>query len=233
MAKLFKSKFNLVKKYARFSNTCIYFKRNRNKKIRYGYKVYQKIFKRYRSKKSIRINIRKPRISVKRKTSFGKALEMKEKFTYIIRGLHASKLRKYVHMSKAKHYSPIRELLKKLESRLDIVIYRINLIFNPFFIRSLIKRGYVKVNGNRKKKPNFSVRKNSFVDFVPPIYIYRFLRKKFKEIKRLRIIFKPNPSYAEISYKLFRFIRYTNPTERTVFYPFDFKVYYFFRLYPR
>ncbi len=233
MAKIFRSRFNLVKRYARFSNTCVYFKRNRKKKIRYGYKVYQKIFKRYRSKKAIRINVRKPRISVKRKTSFGKAIEIKEKFTYLLRGLHANKLRKYVHISQSKAYSPMRELLKKLESSLDITLYRIYLSFNAFFCRSFIKSGYVKVNGKKKTIANFCVKKNNIVDFHPPLYLYSLIKRRFKEIKYLRIIFKPQPNYSEVSYKLFRLIRHSHPTEKTVFYPFDFKVYYFFRLYPR
>lgn len=234
MAKIFKSRFILVKRYARFSNTCIYLRQNRRKRVRFGYKVYQKIFRRYRSKKALRINVRKPRISVKRKTQFGKALEIKEKFTYLLRGIHAGKLRKYVHLSRAKIYSPMRELLTKLESRLDIMLYRINIIFNPFFTTSIVKAGYAYVNGKKKVKPSFFVKRGHYVDFKPPVYLYRLLKKRFKIIIKKKLIFKPfNRGYVELSYKIFRIIRHTNPTERIVFYPFDFKPYYFFRLYSK
>lgn len=233
MAKFFRSKFKLVKRYARFSNTGVYIKINERKKIRYGYKVYQKIFRRYRSRKSIRINVRKPRVSIKRKTSYGKALEIKEKFSYMIGGIHSSKLKRYVQLARSKTYSPMREMLKKIESRLDVIVYRMNIVQSPKLIQNLIKLGYVKVNGKVKKRVNFSVKKNSYIDVKLPPLIYRLAKKQFKEANRKRLIFKPYTKYSEVSYKIFRSIIFGNPTEKTVFYPFDFKAYYFFRLYPR
>jgi ribosomal protein S4 len=233
MAKIFRSKFKLTKRYARFSNTCVYLKANERKKVRYGYKVYQKIFRRYRSKRALRINVRKPRISVKRKTSFGKALEIKEKFSYLLGGIHSSKLQRYVHLCRTKIYAPIRNLLKKLESRLDVVLYRINIVQNPKTIKALIKKGYIKVNGNQKKNPCFSIRKLDYVDLSVPPFLYPTLKRQFKEIVKKKLIFRLQISYNEISYKLFRSIFHGEPHEKNIFYPFNFKVYYFFRLYPR
>ena len=233
MAKIFKSKFKLTKRYARFSNTCVYLKVNEHKKIRFGYKVYQKIFKRYRSKRALRINVRKPRISVKRKTSYGKALEIKEKFSYLLGGIHASKLQRYVHLCRTKMYSPIRSLLKKLESRLDLIAYRMNIVQSPRLVRALIKLGYVRVDGQPKQQTHFSVKRNSYVDLSLPPYIYPELKRQFKEIVKKKLLFKPWSNYAEISYKIFRSIRYGEPVENNIFYPFNFKIYYFFRLYPR
>jgi len=233
MAKIFDSKFTLVKRYARFSNTCVYLKSNEHKKIRYGYKVYQKIFRRYRSKRALRINVRKPRISVKRKTSYGKALEIKEKFSYMLAGIHSNKLKKYVHLCRTKIYSPLRSLLKMLENRLDVTLYRINLVQSPKILRGLASLGYVSVNGKTKFKPSFSVKSNSYVDLSMPLWIYPTLKKQFKEIVKKKLIFKPQTNYSEISYKLFRLIKFSDPNEKNIFYPFNFKVYYFFRLYPR
>lgn len=233
MAKIITSKFKLVKRYARFSNTCVYLKINQRKKIRYGYKVYQKIFRRYRSRKTIRINVRKPRVSIKRKTSYGKALEIKEKFSYLLGGIHSNKLKRYVHLARSKTYSPLRIFLGKLESRLDVLIYRINIIREPQVIKWLIKLGYVTVNGKRKTRVCFSVKKNSYLDIKLPSFIYRKVKKLFKESVKKSLIFKPNTPYAETSYKLFRTIMHSNPSEKNVFYPFNFKAYYFFRLYPK
>jgi ribosomal protein S4 len=233
MAKIFKSKFKLVKRYARFSNTCVYLKINARKKIRYGYKVYQKIFRRYRSKGTMRINVRKPRVRIKRKKSYGKALEAKEKLSYLIGGIHSNKLKKYVHISKNKNYSPIRNFLKKLETRLDIIVYRINIIANPKIIKELITKGYVKVNGKIQTKPSFRVKKNNFVDINVPVYIYKKVKKYFKESLKKRLIFKPFNNHLEINYKIFRAILHDFPNEKNTFYPFNFKAYYFFRLYPR
>ncbi|HAO08275.1 MAG TPA: hypothetical protein DCQ50_15120 [Chryseobacterium sp.] len=233
MAKLITSKFKLIKRYARFSNTCVYLKINQRKKVRYGYKVYQKIFRRYRSRKTIRINVRKPRISIKRKTSFGKALEIKEKFSYLLGGIHSSKLKRYVQLARAKAYSPLRAFLGKLESRLDIIVYRINIIREPQLIKWLIKLGYVRVNGVPKKRTCFSVKKNSYIDIRLPNFIYRRVKKLFKESVKKSLVFKPTAHYSETSYKLFRSIVHSTPSEKNVFYPFNFKAYYFFRLYPK
>jgi ribosomal protein S4 len=233
MAKINSSKYALVKRYARFSNTCVYLKKNEHKKVRYGYKVYQKIFRRYRSKRALRINVRKPRISVKRKTSFGKALEIKEKFTYLLSGIHSNKLKKYVHTCRTKIYSPLRSLLKKLENRLDVTLYRINLVQSPKLLRWLASLGYVSVDNRQKFRPSFSVKKNSYVDLSMPVWLYPTLKKQFKEIVKKKLIFKPQTNYSEISYKIFRLIKFADPTEKNIFYPFNFKVYYFFRLYPR
>lgn len=233
MAKIFDSKYTLVKRYARFSNTCVYLKDNAHKKIRFGYKVYQKIFRRYRSKRALRINVRKPRIYVKRKTSYGKALEIKEKFTYLLAGIHSNKLKKYVHICRTKIYSPLRSLLKILESRLDVILYRINLVQSPKTLRGLASLGYVSVNGTQKFRPSFSIKVNNYVDLGIPAWLYPKLKSQFKERVKKKLIFKPQTSYSEISYKLFRLIKFSEPTEKNVFYPFNFKVYYFFRLYPR
>jgi ribosomal protein S4 len=233
MAKIINSKFKLVKRYARFSNTCVYLRINQRKKVRYGYKVYQKIFRRYRSRKTIRINVRKPRVSIKRKTSFGKALEIKEKFSYLLGGIHSNKIKRYVHLAKAKAYSPLRVFLEKLESRLDILVYRINVIREPRLIKWLIRLGYVKVNGKVKTRTCFNVKQHSFVDVKLPSFIYRKVKKLFKESVKKSLVFKPHAQYAETSYKLFRTIVHGKPTEKNVFYPFNFKAYYFFRLYPK
>lgn len=231
--KIIESKHKLVKRYARFSNTCVYLVAGTEKKIRYGYKVYQKIFRRYRSKKALRVNVRKPRVSVKRKTIYGRALEMKEKFTYILGGLHSNKLRKYVHKSRSKKRSPIRALLDYLERRLDVVIYRTNLIHSPFILKGLIKLGFVKVCGTQRRKLGFSVPDQKAVDLVIPAFMYAYIKKYFVIIIKRRLIFKLYSKYSEITYRLFRTIKYQVPKESEVFFPFDFKVYYFFRLYPR
>lgn len=233
MAKIINSKFKLVKRYARFSNTCVYLRINQRKKIRYGYKVYQKIFRRYRSRKTMRINVRKPRVSIKRKTSFGKALEMKEKFSYLLGGIHSGKIKKYVHMARSKAYSPLRIFLEKIESRLDVLVYRINIVREPQIVKWLIRLGYVSVNGKVKTKACFNVKKNSYVDVKLPSFIYRKTKKLFKESVKKSLIFKPHPPYTETSYKLFRTIMHSRPSEKNVFYPFNFKAYYFFRLYPK
>lgn len=228
MAKFFKSKFLLTKRYSRFSNLCVYFSA---KKVRYGYKVYQKIFKRYRSFQSFRINVRKPRIAVRRKTMFGRALEIKEKFTYLLGGLHASKLERYCRLSKSKYMSPAQSFSDLLERRLDVILYRSNIINTPKFARLIIKAGYVSVNGRPISNPAYKAGINSIVDLTIPEYAYFFFFSKFKDSLAKNLIFRPQPSNLMISYKLFRIIVSRPVNVNSIFYPFDFNINYFYRLY--
>lgn len=228
MAKFFKSIFTLTKRYSRFSNTCIYFS---SKRVRYGYKLYQKVFRRYKSSQSFRINVRKPRMAVRRKTSFGKALEIREKFSYLLGGLHSSKLRRYCRLSRSKFFSPAQTFINILETRLDIILYRSNLFRSPKMARTFIKCGYVCVNDRKVLNPSFRAPVNSFVDFALPNHVYANILDSFRLAISKNLVFRPEPANLSISYKLFRIIVDSRVDVGKVFYPFNFNVNYFYRLY--
>ena len=228
MAKFFKSKFILTKRYSRFSNTCVYFS---NKSIRYGYKLYQKVFKRYKSGQNFRINVRKPRMAVRRKTTFGQALEIREKFSYLLGGLHSSKLRRYCRLSRSKFFSPAQTFMNLLERRLDVILYRSNIFNTPRAARSFIKAGYVRVNNRKTDNPAFRAPVNSIVDIVLPNYSYSYFFSLFKRSIAKNLIFKPEPLNLSISYKLFRIIVDRKVDIKNIFYPFNFNINYFYRLY--
>jgi ribosomal protein S4 len=229
MAKIFKSKFQLVKRYSRYSNLCVYFSK---KKVRYGYKLYQKIFKRYKSTQTFRINVRKPRMAVRRKTTFGRALEIKEKFTYLLGGIHASKLQRYCRLSKSKFFSPAQTFASLLERRLDIILYRSNLVSTPKDARLMIKIGCIQVNGKRILKNSFRVSANSTIDLMIPEYVYNKFLFLFRDIVAKNLVFKPYSANLSVSYKLFRIIVNCQRVDlETIFYPFNFNINYFYRLY--
>jgi ribosomal protein S4 len=228
MAKFFKSKFALTKRYSRFSNICVYFNK---KPVRYGYKLYQKIFKRYKSGQNLRINVRKPRIAVKRKTSFGKAMEIKEKFSYLISGIHSSKLRRYCRLSRSKFFAPGDTFSARIEQRLDIILYRANIFLTPYQSRWFIKSGSVRINGLTVCNPSFKVKVNSNIDLQLIPYAYTNVFSNFTDSLKKRVIFKPEPAYIIGSYRLFRFIINDKAKQSSIFFPFDFNINYFYRLY--
>jgi hypothetical protein len=228
MAKFFKSAFILTKRYSRFSNTCVYFS---SKRIRYGYKLYQKVFRRYKSSQNFRINVRKPRIAVRRKTSFGQALEIREKFSYLLGGFHSSKLRRYCQLSRSKFFAPAQTFMNLIETRLDIILYRSNIFNNPRIARSFIKNGYVRVNNKKVFNPAFRAPINSFIDFVLPDYFYFNLLAYFKLSISKNLIFRPESTNLSVSYKLLRIIVDSQIDIKGVFYPFSFNINHFYRLY--
>lgn len=229
MSKVFKSKFALTKRYSRFSNICVYF--NSSKSIRYGYKLYQKIFKKYRSGQNLRINVRKPRVSVKRKTTFGKALEIKEKYSYLLNGIHSSKLQRYCRITKSKFFSPAQKFISLLEKRLDVLLYRSNIFTSPKIAKWAIKSGFIKVNNRTTTNPAFKASVDSIVSIHIPDYFYSSVFTNFKFALNRKLIFKPEPFYLTISYKLLQIIVNANPSFKQIFFPFNFNVNFFYRLY--
>lgn len=227
------SKFAIAKRYTRYSNYEIYFESSRSKKVRLGYKFYQKIFRRYRSKKILRINVRKPRIAVKRKTYFGRALEIKNKWSYLIGGIHKSKLARFVRLSYSKVFSCAAVLADSLESRLDILLAKTSIVPYSWIVKRFIKAGYIYVNGKPVANPGFRVRLNSRVTIFLPAYLVGFFKDIFKKKIKSRLVFWPGLPGFEISYRTFTLIKYRRVQPTEIVYPFNFDINYFFRLYPR
>lgn len=233
MVSFAKSKFAIAKRYTRYSNYEIFFEHNRNKKVRLGYKFYQKIFRRYRSKKTLKINVRKPRIAVKRKTYFGRALEIKNKWSYLIGGIHKSKLSRFVRLSYSKVFSCAATLADSLESRLDIILAKSSIVPYSWIVKRFIKAGHVKVNKQKVPNPGFRILVNSHVSILIPYYLTSSFLNIFKKKSENRLIFWPGLPGFELSYRTFSLIKYRKVQPIEIVYPFNFDINYFFRLYPR
>ncbi len=233
MISLSQSRFALTKRYARFSNPELYLNRAKTTKVRLGYKFYQKIFRRYRAKKTLKINVRKPRIAVKRKTYFGRALEIKQKWSYMVGGSSKSKISRFVRLTYSKAFSSVAVLADKLESRLDVVLAKTSIIPYAWIIRSLIRQGYVVVDGATVLSTTFPVRLNSHISVGVPIYFLPLFFRHFCYKSESKIIFWPHISGFELNYRTFSLIKYDRVRLSRIAYPFDFDVNYFYRLYPR
>jgi ribosomal protein S4 len=183
------SKFRLAKRYLRFSNYEMYFDEVRRRPIRLGYKFYQKIFRRYRVKKTLKINVRKPRIAVKRKTYFGRALEAKAKWSYLLGGVPKSKLARFVRLTYSKHFSSHVRLSDAVESRLDVILAKTGLVPYCWMVKRLIKAGHVFVDGRCVQSPHFKVQVCSRVSILLPPDIAARFRLYFQEKSRLHLLF--------------------------------------------
>lgn len=227
------SRFKLVKRYLRFSNYEIFFGSSRQKQVRLGYKFYQKIFRRYRSKKTLKINVRKPRIAVKRKTYFGKALEMKNKWSYLIGGIHKSKIARFVGLNYSKTHSSAAQLADSVESRLDVILAKTSIAPYSWMVKRLVKAGHVFVDGRSVRNPSFKVLINSRVSFFIPPQLAAYFLITFRNKSSLRLLFWPRISGFEFSRRTLTLIKYKKVLPSEITYPFDFDINYFYRLYPR
>lgn len=232
LMKFISSRYKLLKRYLRFTNSDVYFSFDKLKRLRLGYKLYQKTFRRFKTRRALRINVRKPRIATRRKTIYGRALEAKQKWSYLIGGLHASKLSRFVRSCKSKVRGHSMALSDALESRLDVLVVKTCLTPNSWDAKALVKRGYVYVNGRCIRRVHFKVPLYAKVSINLPLqFISLFFRRYRTNLYRRFVFWRVIPGFV-FSRKTFTLIKYKRITPSMVIYPFDFAAGYFFRLYP-
>lgn len=81
--------------------------------------------------------------------------KQKMRFSY---GVSEKQLSNYVKESFAKGHQPIAELIGRLESRLDNVVYRLGIAKTRRLARQLVSHGHIMMNGRRLNIPSHKVR---------------------------------------------------------------------------
>ncbi len=89
------SLFKLIKKIKHYSHISIFFNNRLEKPIRYGYRYIQRAFREPKRLKFLKIQVRQPRLPVRRKTRYGKRLELRQKAIYSINFGRLKKLVSY------------------------------------------------------------------------------------------------------------------------------------------
>jgi len=230
--KFITSRFKLLKRYVRFTNPDVYFQFAKLDRLRLGYKLYQKSFKRFKTRRAFRINVRKPRIATRRKTMYGRALEAKQKWSYLIGGLHASKLSRFVRNCRSKVRGHVAALSDSIESRLDVLVVKTCLTPNTWDAKRLVKKGYVSVNGRCIRSVHFKVPLYARVRINLPLQFIRIFIKRYRKRLHRRLFFwRVIPGFT-FNRKTFALIKYERIRPKITVYPFDFSTGYFFRLYP-
>ena len=80
--------------------------------------------------------------------------KQKMRLTY---GLSEKQFRRYVNIAVEKSDNPITYLVKKLESRLDNVVYRLGLAKTRRLARQIVTHGHITVNGRKLNVPSHTV----------------------------------------------------------------------------
>lgn len=86
--------------------------------------------------------------------------KQKMRLTY---GLSEKQFRRYVDMAMEKSDDPITYLMKRLESRLDNVVYRLGLAKTRRLARQIVTHGHITVNDRKLNVPSHNVRVNDIV----------------------------------------------------------------------
>lgn len=106
---------------------------------------------------SSRAGLQKKNVRPGQMSDFKKQLIEKQKmrFTY---GITEKQLRKYVDESLEKSSEPIQFLMRRLESRLDNVAYRLGLAKTRRMSRQMSSHGHFTVNGRKMTIPSHQVK---------------------------------------------------------------------------
>lgn len=81
--------------------------------------------------------------------------KQKMRFTY---GITEKQLSRYVKEAHTTEHQPIANLIARLESRLDNVVYRLGLAKTRRLARQMVAHGHIRVNGRRLNVPSHKVK---------------------------------------------------------------------------
>jgi len=156
-------------------------------------------------------------------------LNKKNKTTYGILLLNRQRLRKFYGNIKLKQFKKILKKSKKLnpnsklnsfvyllETRLDIILYRLNITTSIFHARQLILHNHILVNKNIINFPNYNIQFNDIITIKHTLK-YKIIKNLYKLLDTKTFI--PLPNYIEINYKTLEFIFLKKINYNEVFYP--------------
>lgn len=231
----YRPKFSIFKRYKKIFTNSVFL--NPKKPIRYGYMFkQQRLYRRRRVDPEIlKINTRLPRLPRKRKTPFGKALEIKQKFVYLLGGFTATTLANIIRNNrKGSFIGRNDKIVRDIETRLEIFMYKTNFLEPGIPSRDAIRKGYVFVNGNKISQPSYNIKVTDVVEFRPPSFIRSKFLSRLLTLYNKGLLFKPYTSCVITNYKIISSILFKIPKLRyKVFYPFRFRLANFLVLYSR
>ena len=130
-----------------------------------------------------------PRKKGKRRRSsiseYGRELREKQQLK-LWYNLRETQLRKYVKevLEKKGKVETADLLIKKLESRLDNLIFRLGLASSRPQARQLVSHGYFLINGKKVKSPSYQAKKGDKITISPPKKEKKFLQNLTSSLKK-------------------------------------------------
>jgi small subunit ribosomal protein S4 len=124
-------------------------------------------------------------------SEYGIQLREKQKVKRMY-GVLERQFEKYFNMAARKKIATGDALLNILETRLDNVIYRLNLARTRYQARQLVSHGHVLVNGKRVTIPSYNVKIGDIINLTDKASNLDFIKKQLEDTKSLEL-----PSWLE------------------------------------
>jgi len=163
----------------------------------------------------------------KRKTKFCKYFLKRQQFRLFYSFIKKNFLRKIIIKS-LKRKNAVTFFMYLLESRLDVLLFRLNLVNSIRMARIFIFYGFILVNNRVEKKYFYNLKEGEVLNFHPKIFFY--LKKKlFSYINKNNFVNLRIPSFIEYDLnKLFFIISVISKFD--IFFLFKMNIYSFFSL---
>jgi ribosomal protein S4 len=152
-------------------------------------------------------------------TKYGKYFLKRQQFRLFFSFIKIKQIRRIVKKS-IKKKNAVNSFIYYMESRLDVILFRLHLFPSIRMARQFILHGNVFINGKIKKSYSYNLKENDILSFSSDFVL---LKKKeyISNILEKKILYTRIPNYLEFCLDKFLFVF----TEINVF-----DVYFFFKL---
>jgi ribosomal protein S4 len=163
----------------------------------------------------------------KKKTKFCKYFLKRQQFRLFYSFIKIKNLKKLIKKS-LKRKNSVTLFAYFLESRLDILLFRLNLVNSVRMARFLIFFGYVLINNRIEKRYSFNLKSGDILNFHPKIFF--FLKKKInRNIVENNFLSLRIPNYIEYDLNKLFFI-FSNISKFDIYFIYKMNIYSFFSL---
>lgn len=164
---------------------------------------------------NFRTDIGKPKRRVRRLTTFGRRMKIRQKLRRFITGsMGVRQFRSYLKKAR-KHVSLILFFFRLFEARLDSLVFRLNFATSAGEGRQLVNHGNFLVNGNRVI---FASHTLEMYDIVTVFDKKKFFAKVLNLFKQ-KMVISSIPYYLEVNFRILAATLFMSPFPTKVFYP--------------
>ncbi len=125
-------------------------------------------------------SIRRKNVRPKRKSDYGLILEEKQKLKFIY-GIMEKQMRRYAEEAFKSRKDPQVELLQRVETRLDNVVYRLGLARTREQARQFVNHGHILVDGKKLDIPSYKLKSGQTVSLRDRIFKNRMFKEQIVE----------------------------------------------------
>ena len=173
-----------------------------------------------KGKFNYRVDIGKPKKEKRKVTRYRLKLIARHKLTSFAGQLNKIQFKNYISKNRNLKFFSLNFLFQ-IESRLDVILYRLNFSTSPRFIRQFILHQGVLVNNKLITTPSFVVKFNDLITFNDKKFVFKLLYFNF--IKR--IVAMSIPSYYEVNFRLLCVKFILTPNLENIFFPFKIDIF--------